>query len=431
MNATTPPSKFWAFVAVGVGLLLLLSGAAAAIGYLGLPVFAEDVLGPQLGQMAAIFLGLICGGLAVVHGLASIRQRPSRPLNLPPAHFFWIAFAVVLGTGNVLLNFHAADEYLFPPLFLLGAALPTLAVVAWAARRLGWPLTWRQAALALVAGSTLSIFVAIVVEGSLPFLVYLLVAPLEFLAGSLGEALASGGPDLLERLFYSPLIVVFLITTALAAPIPEEFAKALGLPLFGRARITSERQALAIGLVCGAGFAILENMLYEGLYAGYSGWTWGGVTLLRGLGAVLHPIGTGLVALGWFRARERGPGALLRAYVAAVALHTLWNGGFEALVFLTGLDFYGGLGPDVSLYGLGVQVALILYLAALSLALWWLLRRLVLGLGQGIEPVLAPPLVSSRALAGLAFAAVLVIVPIGAALGPAWNRIVAVIAAGR
>jgi RsiW-degrading membrane proteinase PrsW (M82 family) len=328
----------------------------------------------------------------------------------------------------VLLNFHVSDEYLFPPLFLLGAALPTLAVVAWAARRLGWPLTWRQAALALVAGSTFSIFVAIVVEGSLPILVYLLVAPLEFLAASFGEALASGGPGFVERLFYSPLIVVFLITTALAAPIPEEFAKALGLPLFGRARITSERQAFAVGLACGAGFAVLENMLYEGLYAGYSGWAWGGITLLRGLGAALHPIGAGLVALGWFRSRERGAGALAKSYLVAVALHTLWNGGFEALVFLTGLDFYGGLGPDVSLYGLAVQAALILYLAALSLALWWLLRRLVLGLGQGIEPALAPPLVSSRALAGLAFAAVLVIVPIGAALGPAWGRIVAVIA---
>ncbi|MEK6575863.1 MAG: hypothetical protein AABZ58_16255, partial [Chloroflexota bacterium] len=159
MNTQTPPSKFFAYVAVVVGGLLLLSGAAAFFGYLGVAAFGRDVLGPQLGQMAGMFLGLVCGPLAIYHGISSIANRGSRRLKLPPVYFFWIAFALVLGLGNILLNFHAAEDFLFPPLFLLGAALPAAAVVAWAARRLGWPVTWRQASLALVAGSTLSIFV--------------------------------------------------------------------------------------------------------------------------------------------------------------------------------------------------------------------------------------------------------------------------------
>jgi len=235
----------------------------------------------------------------------------------------------------------------------------------------------------------------------------------------------------LERLFFSPLLIVFLITTAVAAPIPEELAKALGIPLFGRRRITTERQAFLIGLVCGAGFAILENMLYEGVYAQYSGWSWGGITLLRAIGSVLHPLGTGLVALGWFRMRDGGIGKLLRAYLVAVGLHTLWNGGFQAFVYLTGLDYYGGVGPSLTIYGLAVEVSLVVFLVALSLALWWLLYRLVASLTQGIEPDLAPTVVSSRALAAWAFACALIIVPIGAALGPAWSQIQAVILAGR
>jgi hypothetical protein len=426
-------------VAVLAGGLLLLSGLAAAIGYLGLPLalfgegilgLGEDVLGLQLGQMAGMFLGLVCGALAVYHGLGSILNHASRPLKLPPVYLFWLAFALTLGLGNVLLIFHVAEEFLFPPLFLLGAALPTLGVIAWAVRRLGWPITWRQGALALVAGSTLSLLVTIILETMLPFLAYLLIGPLQFLTYSFGGVFIYGSPNFLERLFFSPLLIVFLLTTALAAPIPEEFAKALGLPLFGRQRITTERQAFAIGLACGAGFAILENMLYEGVYAQYSGWSWGGITLLRGLGAALHPLGTALVALGWFRMRDGGLGKLLKAYLVAVGLHTLWNGGFEVFVYLTGLGYYGGLDPSLSIYGLAVEVTLVVFLAALSLGLWWLLYRLVAGLAQGIEPDLAPASVSPRALAIWAFACALVIVPIGAALGPAWGQIQAVILAG-
>ena len=45
-TTASKPSKFWAYVTVVVGGLLLLSGCAAAIGYLGIPFFAlgEDVL---------------------------------------------------------------------------------------------------------------------------------------------------------------------------------------------------------------------------------------------------------------------------------------------------------------------------------------------------------------------------------------------------
>ncbi len=431
-EASSRPGKFFAYVAVLVGGLLLLSGLAAVVGYLGLPfvAFGEDVLGSQLGQMAGMFLGLVCGALAVYHGLMSILNRRSHPLKLPPVYLFWIVFAVVLGLGNVLLNFGIAADYLFPPVFLLGAALPTIGVLAWAGRRLGWPITWRQGALAVVAGSTLSIFIAILVETFLPYLAYLLIAPLEFLAYAFGDLFAyGGGGNFLERLFLSPLIIVFLITTALAAPIPEEFAKALALPIFGRQRITNERQALMIGLACGAGFAILENMLYEGLYAQYNGWSWGGVTLLRGIGAILHTLCTGLVALGWFRMREGGVGKLIKAYLLAVGLHTLWNGGFEVFVYITGLDYFGGLGPSFSFYGTAVEVLLVVYLVGLSLGLWWLLHHIINGMARGTEPAITPETVSPRILAAWAFASALVIVPIGAALGGAWEQIAAVLLA--
>ena len=174
-------SKFWAYVALITGLFLLLGGLVGAYGYLSQREVALGALdlGPQLGQMAAIVLGLVGGGLAAYHGWASIRGLPSRPLRLPHAFFFGIAFALTLGLGNMLLEFHVAENFIFPFLFALGAALPTLVVLAWSGRRLGWPVTWRQGALLFVAGSTLSVGVAIILESILPMMVYVILTPLD------------------------------------------------------------------------------------------------------------------------------------------------------------------------------------------------------------------------------------------------------------
>jgi RsiW-degrading membrane proteinase PrsW (M82 family) len=422
---TSPPSKFWAYVAVFFGGFLLLAGCTATGGFLGLPILSvgEDLLGAQLGEMAGIFLGLVCGSLALVHGFNSVLNRRSGSFKLAPPYIFGIVFALVLGLGNIILNFDISVELLFPPLFLLGAALPTVVVLAWTTRRLGWPITWRQGALALVAGSTLSIFIAILLETFLPLLAYFVLFPLEDLAYTFSDTLAFGSTGFLERLFFSPVILVFLLFTALEAPLPEEFAKALTAPFFGRKRIQSERQAFMIGLVSGAGFAILENMLYEGLYAQWSGWSWGGVTLLRGLGSVLHPLCTGIVTLGWFRARQGGFRELLKAYGIAVGLHTLWNGGFLPFVYLSGLENFTGAYETFSIYGEAIEIVLVVFLAALSLGLWWLLLRMVKNMEVDVEPDLAPVRISPRALAFWGFVCALIIIPIGAALGPAWDQI--------
>ena len=432
----TKPSKFWAYVAVLTGIFLMLSGIAAAVGYLGLPVMLpfDDALSYELGNIAALYLGLLGGALAVYHGISSISGRASSIFKLPSFYVFWILLALVLGLGNLILNEDIVTDYLFPPLFVLGAALSTFAVLGWAFRRMDWPLTWRQAALAFVCGSTLSIVVAIILEGILPYLAYVLIEPLGFVAEAFAD-LGWGSSGFVERLFVSPLIIVYLIFTAFQAPFPEEFAKALGIPMFGRLRITNERQAFAIGLASGAGFAILENMLYEGLYANYSGWSWGGITLLRSIGSVLHPIGTGIIALGWFRMKSGGAGKLFKAYLLSVLLHTLWNGGFEPLVYLTGLDYFAGQGPSLSFYGETLNVLLVGYLVLLSAALWWLLRRIVTGLAQAVGaeasaepgPSLEPALVTRRSLAVWAVACAAVIIPIGATLSPAWDAIQKVI----
>ena len=426
------PSKLWAYAAIFTGGLLTLAGIAALIGYLSIPMsfIFEDFLSYEIGQIAAIYLGLICGPLAVIHGYRSITNRKSNPIKLPSFYVYWIVLALVLGLGILILNNNLAVEFLFPPIFILGAAVSAFAVLAWAYRKMGWPITWRQAALAFVFGSTLSIVVAIILETILPYFAYLLLKPFWYIADDFAN-LGWGSPGFIERLFSSPLILVFLAVTAVDAPIPEEFAKALGIPLFGRNRIQNERQAFAIGLASGAGFAILENMLYEGLYASHHGWGWGGITLLRSIGSVLHPIGTAIIALGWFRMKDGGASKLFKAYLLSVGLHTLWNGGFEPLVYLTGLDYFAGEGPSLSLYGETLSALLVGYLVLLSIGLWWLLRKIVVELAAGITIDLTPASISKRAVAVWALACSVIIIPIGAALSPAWGTIKTLILGGK
>ena len=418
------PSKFWAYVAILAGGLLMLAGIAALIGYLSLPIsfLFEDILSYEIGQIAAVYLGLFCGPLAAFHGFKSITNSQSSLVKMPAFYIYWIILALVMGLGSLILNIELSVELLFPPIFMLGAALSVLAVLAWAYRKMGWPITWRQAGLAFVSGSTLSIIVTILLGTTLPYIAYMLLEPLWYVADEFAD-LAWGSPGFIERLFSSPLILVFLAVTAVEAPIPEEFAKALGIPLFGRMRIQNGRQAFAIGLASGAGFAVLENMLYEGLYASYNGWGWGGITLLRSIGSVLHPIGTGIIALGWFRMKDGGAGKLLKAYLLSVGLHTLWNGGFEPLVYLTGMDYFAGEGPSLSLYGETLSAMLVGYLILLSAGLWWLLRKIVNELSEGITVDLTPATISRRAVAVWALVCTIVIVPIGAALSPTWNAI--------
>src|SRR5258706_12187930 len=107
----TTPTKFWAYIAVIVGILLMLFGLAALIGYFGLPSFLpiDDLLSYNLGQIAAIFLGLFVGPLAVYHGMSVISNRPSSKLRLPPFYIFWIILGLVLGLGTLIINTNIAS----------------------------------------------------------------------------------------------------------------------------------------------------------------------------------------------------------------------------------------------------------------------------------------------------------------------------------
>jgi hypothetical protein len=199
------PSRLLAALVVLVGCALLLGGCVSTIGFFGLPalISSDDVLGAQLGQMAGIFLGLVGGGAAVYHGFGSLIRRRSARVRSAPFYIYWIIFGLALGLGNLTRVNLSISTYLFPFVFLLGASMPVLAALVWAWRRLNWPLSWRQAALNIVSGGTLSIIVTILLHGLMVYLYYRLFLPLEYMFGSLLDVIASTGPPALEELIFS------------------------------------------------------------------------------------------------------------------------------------------------------------------------------------------------------------------------------------
>ena len=86
------PGKLLAVLTILVGGALVIGGFVSLTGYLLLPFGfgGGDILSYELGQMAAIFLGFVSGGMAVFHGVNALNNVNSNWLKLPRFYVFWI-----------------------------------------------------------------------------------------------------------------------------------------------------------------------------------------------------------------------------------------------------------------------------------------------------------------------------------------------------
>lgn len=396
--------------------LLVLSGLTSAAG--GLALFGVQALWASLlGPMgAAIALAFVVGGvIALIQLRASLAGTSSRRFSTPASWILALAFPLVISAGEIVRR--SEDTGIAFVVFLLvGAALPPLTALAMASEAIGLPPSRRRVLLALVAGGTLSVIAALVLEVLLPGIVALLALPLGELIRDVIAMVDQGGfSDLLK----SPLAILLFVELAVVAPIVEEAVKPLAVIILGR-RIQHRRDAMLLGMAAGAGFAIIENIGYEGgaLHL------WTGVAIVRGLGGALHPFGAGLVALGWFGVFQGEPAAwkrLARFYLIAVGVHALWNGASATFVLLESAS-RGVFGP-VDLLGIIIDVGLLSLLAAEGLALLWAAREIARSLA--VDATLRPPLQPTHALAVWGIACLAVLLPVAVAAGHSVVRFLA------
>lgn len=404
------------------GLLLALSGLPMIFGFccitLAMTISGErDAIVGGVVSFILMVLTIGAGGVTFWHSLQSLHEKISRPLHLPSA---WILSGIIILfaiVGQLSAEDASAAGLLLPPILLVAAGLPPLLAISWFMNQRTEELTWRRGLVAFAGGATISAFIAIILEIIFPAIILSLVFNL-----------ANNVIDSLELLFEAltreniasaitsrGLIYVF-IQIAIIAPLIEELVKPLAtLPLIGR---LSRRGAFLVGAMAGAGFATLENVLY----ASFGFFSWPGILIVRALGSAIHPLSSGLVALGWrsiLRGEANAWPTWFRYFGIAVGMHTFWNGGSLLVITVAGAHFSGGLPPGIDRLGLSAVWTTLSLLIVLGLVALWIGRSITQRLkesslteGESIEVGFT---LSDKAMAIWALICLAIIVPIGIA----------------
>jgi RsiW-degrading membrane proteinase PrsW (M82 family) len=437
-------TNFWKNIAMTGGLLMALLGLLLAVNSLCIvPLVAlgggsETVIYGVLSlTLTALTLG--AGWAVFRHADHSLRGRPSKALHLPPLMAGLGAFVILMAVGLFIIQSEILPTLFFPPIFLVLAMLPPLWAVSWFTPRTDSSsdfsrsretatatevatthttsrLTWRRGLVAFCGGATVSVFLAILLEILFPLLVLLLVfSAAGTVLDSINVVLKDlAGPGVAEALT-DPAFIYIFIQLAVIAPLVEELVKPLvTLPLL---RSLNRQETFWVGAMAGAGFAALENVLYAS--GGFS--IWAGIFVVRALGGALHPLGSGLVALGW-RALLRGePHALttwIRQYAIAVLAHAAWNGGSLLVITLGGAQFFGTLPPEMDILGISMAGTTLAFLLILGLAGLWIGHayghdRPLISVPSESDSVELAFVPSDRAMALWGLACLLALVPVG------------------
>jgi RsiW-degrading membrane proteinase PrsW (M82 family) len=396
-----------------LGLLWLGVGALVGMLFLLTALVGSSDWRFSSGMMVPIFAGLVGGGVVTLSALRSMFGSQPLPFRLPPAWALAGGFVLVLATGLGLWQAGVSSVFFVPLSLALAATLAPLAVVAWIVGRRPGGITARRGWVAFGLGATVSTSMAYLLNTFLSLAVLFLVSGLADeilpLAENLLDALAFGS---LSQELASPWFLILLVQVAVIAPLVEELVKPLPLlPLLGR--LATARDAMLMGMLVGAGFAAVENILYATLF----GSAWSGVLAVRALGAALHPFGAGLMAVAWWRVLRQEPGAAtgwVQNYGLAAGVHVLWN---ATCVVAAAVAQALAAGWEVQLLGV-TDAALLLALLALEGAGLLVALRVVARHAEvaSEESGVAGPitgLASDRAIAVWGLVCLVVLLPVG------------------
>jgi len=375
------------------GLSIALLGLLSGVLYFVLPLVFKrgetDPLQISIAGTVFIVLGLGLGLPLGWQGLSSLLGRPSRPFR---SRLMGLLALLVLSVvvGQIILTTDFFAPLVFPPFYVLGAALPPLIVTAFVGRRLtsaAVPAHWREVVLQIGSGAFLATFLAFALEATFGlfslFAVLLAVALapngmawLQELTANLQDPSWIADPVNLSQVLLSPPIAIALVLIlGVIAPLGEELFKSLGVALMSYRRPGAAR-AFLWGVAGGAGFAIMEGLFSAAV--ALEGWSV--MVLLRVGTTLMHCLGSGLMGLGWYHLlRTRRPWHILGTYAASVGLHVLWNVGAMGMAAISlGAMASGADKVSLALSGLGVLVLgayLILLALFMAFAIYYLTGR--------------------------------------------------------
>lgn len=193
----------------------------------------------------------------------------------------------------------------------------------------------------------------------------------------------------LQPFFNDPFVLVLaLIGLGIIVPVIEELFKPLGVMLLLGRELTPA-EGFALGAICGAGYALAEN-----LTIGTDGQSWALISIGRFGTSAMHILTAALSGYALVRAKnEKRYLPLFGVYVLNVVIHGIWN----ALVVLSsatvlGSTEAGGFLPSGMIY---VAPTLLAFLAFTCL---FLLRRYNHRLSQATVSRFSTPTPKSKSL---------------------------------
>jgi RsiW-degrading membrane proteinase PrsW (M82 family) len=306
-----------AWITVAGGIISLIGALIfAGLELIGISLGAGDGLATVATLAGFIGMAMVAGVLALVYGIGRVRNLPAHKLSVPPGTLFAALALGTIAAGVVLWNRYPLPGPVFTalPLVLLSGVLPALAIAFYAAHRLKQPTTTRHFWLSFAWGGTAAPLAAALLELVLGALVAILLGQSANLNNL--NAVPNGTAQ----------AIVVLLTLSVIAPLVEEGLKPLGAVIIMR-RLRTPSEAFLLGLVAGIGFNIVETIGYIGT----NNADWVEVSIQRVGAGLLHGVGAGMGALGWYYLINgkgvpdrwrKGFGALLYA----VLQHAIFNG---------------------------------------------------------------------------------------------------------
>ncbi|MBG0786754.1 MAG: PrsW family intramembrane metalloprotease [Anaerolineaceae bacterium] len=397
---THSPEKRWqtilALVLSALGILYFLLQA------LGIGIFwFISLFDTQTGTLGNISNSLlvwasILSALLLVPSLwLSINQLRGKPapawLDGHQPWIKWLMLAsiliwpVVIMLGGLISGKPGLAVFILGPVNILVAMIPVVWAYFLAQRKLAagsMVRKWRIFGFSL----TITPVLIVITEAIVLILAGLLVLLLITVLGSIFPAFEQILADLADQLAYmqakgfsqdeintilSQPLVIFGVLAVISGIVPliEELLKPIALwGLVGRD--LSDQEGFVAGLLTGAGFALMENLLYFTNVITSEEWLT--MAIGRAGTGVLHMFGAGLVGWGLARAWRKGKWPFLALMlVLAVLTHGLWN----ALALFAGLGSELFVGADSSFGQQLLYYLPLLFLLLVQILVLFLINR--------------------------------------------------------
>ncbi len=311
-------------------ILVVLGAGSFALFLLGLS--REAGSNPLVNQISvrAIYLWAYTAGfialMAFIALAGSIGRLTGRPKNPKPRQAGWMRFSIFLFPlviwAVAAWNYSIVlPDWLFSLLVYLGVLIPVVWLLRMASGHL-WGQHKDRDASVISFSSTFSISLIILIQAVIVVMAVVIFA-------FLNHATVAQIPDSLieiEELLLSPVVILAaIIFVAVIVPVVEELFKTLAVwPLLGLN--ISPGEGYVAGMMSGAGFALLEGMLFGAQTAMTPGGDWVYFLIGRLGGTLIHIFNGALI--GWALAKSWQNRKFTRAlviYLLTFIIHGMWN----------------------------------------------------------------------------------------------------------